>query len=200
MHHVNRVLVVLGLVGIGAVGLAAQTAEMKRDEQEISNYRLNMDVLKRLVEVYKGMSTLMAADPRTQKLAQMTAELQALQEKEEPTEAENARMEQLAQDIERLDEEGDGEKADWSNAKTLSEMARAVDAHPQIASVVKKAGFTSREFATAQLALFQAGMVAGMMKAGGIKEMPTGGPGENVNFILDHYEEFEAMTATLKKN
>ena len=64
------------------------------------------------------------------------------------------------------------------------------------------AGISSREFAKFTLAYFQAGMVAGMMKQGLIKEVPKELAAtvnmENVKFVQEHEAELAALAAAMK--
>ena len=101
------------------------------------------------------------------------AELAALEGKEEPTEAEQERMAALADEIERLEEAAESGVA-LEGATSLTEMARRMDAVPAFAAAVRGAGLTTREFATAQLALLQAGIAHALLKSSPEKAPPPG--------------------------
>ena len=150
----------------GAPALAQTTAtSLDRDAQEVKSYRLSLSVLEKLGAIHKAAAAARMKDPRHQQLAGKKAELATLEAKQEPTDAEQERMDVLAEEIERL-EQGDDEDAALGDARSLSEMAAKIDAQPALAAAVRGAGMTTREFATAELALLQAGLAYGLQKAG----------------------------------
>jgi hypothetical protein len=189
--------------GLGAAAGAAPAppaqAAADRDAKEVQSYRLSMPVIQKLSAVYKAAAAEEAKDPKRQQLAKKKAELKALESKEEPTEAEQERMSVLADEIERLEQEADsGTTA--RNPSSLSEMAARVDSVPALAAAVRAAGLTSREFATAQLALLQTGLAHALLKAS-----PPGTPSpagvlkENLEFFRVHEKELESIFASLDK-
>jgi hypothetical protein len=103
-------------------------------------------------------------------------------------------MDALAEEIERL-EQDDDEDAALGSARTLSEMASRIDALPALAAAVRGAGMTTRELATAELALVQAGLAYGLQKAGLLKQLPEEVSKENVEFVRQHEREIEALRA-----
>ena len=138
-------------------------------------------------------------DPRHQQLAAKKAELAKLEAKQEPTDAEQERMDALAEEVERL-EQSDDEDAALGNARTLSEMAAKIDAQPALAAAVRGAGMTTREFATAELALLQAALAYGLQKAGTAQDScRTRSSSENVEFVRQHEREIEALRAEWEK-
>ena len=141
----------------------AAPAQGDRDLQEVQGYRLSMDVVRKLTAVYKAAAAEEAKDPRRQQIAKKKAELKALEGKEEPTDAEQERMASPG----RRDRAARGERRSGvtlEGATTLSEMARRLDAVPAFAAAVRGAGLTTREFATAQLALLQTGIAHALLK------------------------------------
>jgi hypothetical protein len=196
-----RTALVVGLLGIVlAVPALAQTTAtpLDRDALEVKNYRLSLSVLQKLGAIHKAAAAARMKDPRQQQLAGMKAELAKLQAKEEPTDAEQERMDALAEEIERL-EQGDDEDGDLGDARSLSEMAAKIDAQPALAAAVRGAGMTTREFATAELALLQAALAYGLQKAGGLKQLPDDVSKENVEFVRQHEREIEALRAEWEK-
>lgn len=196
-----RTALVVGLLGIVLVVPAlAQTtgAPLDRDAQEVKSYRLSLSVLQKLAAIHKAAAAARMEDPRQQQLAGKKAELAKLQAKEEPTDAEQERMDALAEEIERL-EQGDDEDGDLGDARSLSEMAAKIDAQPALAAAVHGAGMTTREFATAELALLQAALAYGLQKAGGLKQLPDEVSRENVEFVRQHEREIEALRAEREK-
>ncbi|HWK09399.1 MAG TPA: hypothetical protein VNR64_05075, partial [Vicinamibacterales bacterium] len=77
--------------------------------------------------------------------------------------------------------------------KTIDEMAAKIKTFPPLANALSKEGVAPREYAVFTLAVLQAGMAAGMQKAGMLKQLPPGVNSENVKFILDHEAEFKKL-------
>ncbi len=180
----------------------SQATQTDRDLKEVLSYRLSMDVMRKLGTIYKVMAEEAQKDPAYQKRAALQAELKALGDKEELTDAESDRMTALSEQIQQLEEEADDESPlgdDEGQAQTLTDMASRIERVPAAAAAVRKAGMTPREFATAQLALFQSMMAYGFSKAGTIKELPAGVSKENVEFLRTHEEEIKALTAEWEK-
>jgi hypothetical protein len=200
-------VVMAGFVVAAGPGAAAKAAPAPlpqaaadRDAKEVQSYRLSMPVMQKLSAVYKAAAAEEAKDPRKQQLAKKKAELEALESKEEPTEAEQRRMSVLGDEIERLEQEADAGSPSAENPKTLSEMAARVDAVPALAAAVRAAGLTSREFATAQLALLQTGLAHALLKASPAGTPPPAGVlKENLEFFRVHEKELESIFASLDK-
>ena len=201
MSHFRTAVVVCFLVGgfcaaagPGVAAAPAAPAQADRDLQEVQGYRLSMDVVRKMTAVYKAAAAEEAKDPRRQQIAKKKAELAALEGKEEPTEAEQERMAALADEIERLEEAAES-GVTLEGATTLTEMARRMDAVPAFAAAVRGAGLTTREFATAQLALLQAGIAHALLKGSPDKAPPPGVSKENLEFVRLHQQEIEALRA-----
>jgi hypothetical protein len=113
--------------------------------------------------------------------------------------AEQERLEQLRAD---LDEEEQKSSMADDDAKTLSEIAAAMEKEPLAAKALADAGISARDYAKFTMAAFQAGMVAGMMKQGLIKEVPPEMAAtvnmDNVKFVQEHEAELEAFGKTMK--
>lgn len=178
--------------GAAGTGAAAAPAQADRDLQEVQGYRLSMDVVRKMSAAYKAAAAEEAKDPRRQQIAKKKAELAVLEGKEEPTEAEQERMTALADEIERLEEAAELGLT-LEGATTLTEMARRMDAVPAFAAAVRGAGLTTREFATAQLALLQAGTAHALLKGSPEKPPPPGVSKENLEFVRLHEAEIEAL-------
>ncbi len=81
------------------------------------------------------------------------------------------RMEAAAADLRKLpqadkDSDGDGDNDD---AESVEDIARKLDAIPQVRATLARHGLTSREYAAATLAALHAGMVLAVEKAPGAK-------------------------------
>jgi len=86
----------------------------------------------------------------------------------------------------------DDDSGDDSNA-SLSDIERKIDKMPHMRDGLKAAGLTAREFAVFEMCAMQAGMVAGLEKAGQhLATLPAGIRPENVQFMKDHEKDFEA--------
>ena len=204
MNHFSTAVVMGFLAGSLAAagpGVAAATAaptQTDRDLQEVQSYRLSMDVVRKLTAVYKAMAAEEAKDPKRQQIAKKKAELKALESKENPTDAEQERMASLADEIARL-EEGADSGVTLDGATTLSEMVQRLDAVPAFAAAVRGAGMTTREFATAQLALLQTGIAYALLKSSPGKQPPPGVSKDNLEFMRLHEQEIAALRATWEK-
>ena len=168
------------------------------DSKEVVAYRLTVPALNKVVQASKNMAEAVRNDPRFVKRAALRAEIKKLDEKDELTDTEVSRLEQLRAEAEKADESFNLA----GNTNTLSGMAAAIDKEPLARKALDDAGITSREFAKFALASFQAGMVAGMMKQGVIKEVPKELAAtvnmDNVKFFQEHEAEFEALVKAMK--
>ena len=207
MGHSSKAVVVgflaagfVAVVGPGATAAPATPAQAAadRDTKEVQSYRLSMPVVQKMSAIYKAAATEAAKDPKRQQLAKKKAELKALEDKEAPTQAEQERMSALADEIARLEEGDDAGATSSDNPKTLSEMAARIDAVPALSAAVRGAGMTSREFATAQLALLQTGIAHALLKSSPAGTPPPAGVlKENLEFFRLHEKELESLFASL---
>jgi hypothetical protein len=168
------------------------------DLKEVVAYRLTVPALNRVVQATKNMAEAVRNDPRFKRQAALEEEIQALEEKDERTEAEEERLEQLRADLEAEEQKS----SETDNPKTLSEMAAAIEKEPLAAKALADAGISARDYAKFALAYFQAGMVAGMLKQGLIKEVPPDLAAtvnmENVKFVQEHEAELEEFGKAMK--
>lgn len=181
------------LIAFAPVPAVAQ-ANADADTREVLAYRLTMPKLKQLNEVFADLHRQQEADPAYQQLLKKKQELAALAEKDELTEAEQARMARLEEEIaaaEEAEDEGEGEELDQS----LSGMAARMAADPRVAGALKRAGLAPREAATLQLAFFQAALTAELLESATIKEIPKEANTENVRFYQAHKAEIATLTA-----
>lgn len=167
------------------------------DEQEVRAYRLTMPKLQQLAAAAAELAKLEAAHPETQALAKVQQERRRLQEKEELTDAESARLDQLNEEIDRLesDDDDDAEEAIAAPSQTLSDMVQRLEKVPGVAAAIRRAGLSTREFATIQLALLQASLTYGMMKASGRTTLPASvdvNP-DNIKFVQQHEADIERV-------
>jgi hypothetical protein len=170
------------------------------DFKEVVAYTLTLPALQKVMQATTNMAEAAKNDPRYQKQAALKAEIEKLEQKDERTEAEDARLEKLHADIEQLEQSSNPTD---NNSQTLSQMAAAIEREPLAAKALASAGISAREYAKFMLAYFQAGMVAGMMKQGLVKEVPKDLASsinmENVKFVQEHEGELQAFAETMKK-
>lgn len=188
MHSITALILTAALSTSSPAPQATPQAD--RDMKEIASYRLSMDTVKKVDVAMRAMFDEMARDPRFQASIKLEAELKALNAKEERTEADDRRIEELEREREEMRSEN---PFNIGSANTLSEMEAQVQKVPPMANALRSAGLTPREYSKFMLAMLQAGMAAGMKKSGLIKELPKDFPAENVQFILDHEAELTAM-------
>jgi hypothetical protein len=180
--------------------LAAQTVPGTDDPdyKEILAYRLTVPAMQRMAQAARNLAAAARTDPRFKRQQAIEAEIEKLRSKEEPSEADQARIEKLEAELEQLEES----VFSAENTKTLSDMAAAFKKEPIVAKAFADAGVEPREFATFMLAYFQAGMIHGMMKSGHLKEVPKNMAGsvnmDNVKFVAEHEKEFEAFAKEMQ--
>ena len=97
------------------------------------------------------------------------------------------RMEAAAAELRRLPQapgkdSGDGDGDD--DAESVEDIARKLDAHPQVRAALARQGLTSREYAAATLAALHAGMVLAVEKAPGAKPAQGLTPEQRANVEL----------------
>ena len=164
------------------------------DYKEIVAYRLTLPTVQKMGQATRNMAEAIKNDPRFKRQQALEAELKKIEEKDNPAEADRARIEKLQQEIEEL-ENSSGLSSE--NTKTLSDMANAIKKEPAIAKALADAGVDAREYAKFMLAYFQAAMVHGMMTSGLVKGVPKELAAsvnmENVKFVAEHEKEFEAF-------
>jgi hypothetical protein len=184
----TRSVVATVMVAMLMPGLLAGQAQ-DADTKELAAYRLSMETLEKVRVAMRVTAEEAKKDPKIQAMMKLDAEIDALEKKDEPTEAESARLEKLREQREAM-EDAD---ADLGDAQTLSEMEARIRAFKPMAAGLARAGLSPRDFAKFTLAFFQAGMVAAMRKSGVTKEIPPGVSAENVKFIETHEAELKAI-------
>ncbi len=186
-HSVYALILATGL----ATPATAQTnAQVDADAKEIASYRLTMESIRKLDVAMRAAFAEMEKDPKYQALRKVEEEIEAIEKKEETTEAEDARIEALREQKEKMEAEND---TDLGDAKTLSEMEAQVRKVPAMARALASAGLAPREYSKIMMAMVPAAMAAGMKKSGLLKTLPKEFNAENVKFIEDHEAELTAM-------
>jgi hypothetical protein len=168
------------------------------DAKELAAYQLSVPVLNKVIQATRTLATAAKNDPRFKKQQALKAEIKKLEEKEDPTEADQARIEKLQAELETA------QKSVFPNAnnQTLSQMAAAMEKEPLFSQALASAGISARDYAKFLFAYVSAGMVAGMMEQGVIKEVPKELAGsinmENITFVQAHKAELQAFQKEMK--
>jgi hypothetical protein len=194
MFRIFRTAVCVATAWLVAVPAFAQVPGANDpDAKELAAYQMTVPALNKVIQASRNVAAAVKNDPRYKKQQALKAEIKKLEQKEEPTEADQSRLEQLQTELDTL------EKSVLPNTgnSTLSQMAAAMEKEPLFAQALASAGITAREYAKFLFAYLSAGMVAGMMEQGVIKEVPKELAGsinmENLKFVQTHKAELQAF-------
>jgi len=168
------------------------------DVKEIAAYELTVAGLNKVLQATKNIEAAAKNDPRFQKQVALRAEIKKIENKEEPTDADQERLEKAREELETM-REGIFPKTD---NRSLTEMAAAIEKEPAFARAISSAGLTPREYAKFLFAYMTSGMVAGMMEQGVIKEVPKELAGSvnpaNIKFHQAHKAELQAFQKAME--
>jgi hypothetical protein len=168
------------------------------DAKELATYKITLPTMNKVVQATRNLMEGMKNDPRYLKQQSLKAEIKKLEEKEERSEADSAKLEELQDDLTELEQS----VFSAEDTKTLSQMAARIQKEPVMAKALAAAGLDAREYAKFTLAYFQAAMIAGMMKSGMVKEVPKELAAtvnmDNVKFLQEHETEMAAFTKALE--
>lgn len=182
-----------------AIALSVSPFQMPKlvadaDLRELSTYVLTMDTVNKVARVNLALLELAKQDPRYAEETKLKQEMETLRKKDEPTEADEKRMEAIAARLEVLDEqESKSNPINLNDAKNIDEMAARIQAFPPMAAALRKEGLTAREFSKFFLAMLQSGFAAGLQKAGLLKETPEGVNPANIKFVIEHEQELKKL-------
>lgn len=195
MSHARSFLPALFALAFAAgytADVAAQKA-LSADEKELAAYTLTMPTVRKMAAATKALAQEMARDPKMIERDKLKARLEALQEKDELTDAETAEIEKLAERLEALEEEID--KADISDGNaTLADMEATLKKHPGATRALAAEGLTAREYARCMMALLQAAMIEGFSQGkADLTNLPPGVNPANVRFVRENRVELEAI-------
>lgn len=162
------------------------------DLREMSTYTLTMDAVNKVARINQALVAAMKQDPKFAEQAKLKKELEALRKKDETTDAEDKRMEEIESRLSTLEDQNDS-GFNLNNAKDLNEMAAKIQAFPPLMNALRKEGMSARDYSKFMLAMIQAGFTAGLQKQGLLKTMPEGVNPANVKFVLDHEAELKKL-------
>lgn len=195
---------------VAAVSLAAApvrearaqgATQLNRDAEEVKNYRLTMAKIHQLAKASEALARAMQADPRYQAHQKLKGEIDALEKKDELSEAESNRLEELRTKLDAMEAENDA-RFDAAGDQSLDGLAKRIESEPVMAGAIRSAGMTPREYSLVNLALFQAMMAHEVQKSLGGKELPQevteGAVRENVKFIAENEAEITKVMERLK--
>jgi hypothetical protein len=172
-----------------AAVLAQAPGSNDPDYKEVVAYRLTVATMNKVMQAQRDLADAMKEDPRFIKVEGLRAEIEKLREKDDMTKADEARLEKLEEEL--------NDSSNNNNPQTLSQMAAAINDVPAARAALAGAGLDAREYTKFSLAAMQAGMIAGMMKSGVVKEVPKELAAtvnmENVKFMQEHEAEVEAF-------
>lgn len=171
----------------------APAAAQGDDAREVLAYHLTMPKLQQLNQALADLQRQRETDPAYQQVLKKKQELEALAQKDDPSEAEQERMARLEEEI-RDAEEGE-DAPEGVEDQSLSDLTKRMAADPRIAGALKRAGLAPREAAVMQLALFQAAFAAAALEEGTVKAISKEVNAENVKFYQVHKAEISALKA-----
>jgi hypothetical protein len=182
---------VWGLVVL-VLALPAQArvaASQDADAKELAGYRLTKEGLDRYVAVMHALAAEIKKDPRFAEMAKIQAEIERINSKDELTAADEKRLDELEDRLDRLEEATNLSMTDGS----LSDLEAQIRKNPPMMAALKAGGMAPRDYAKFTVILFQASMAVGMKRAGLLKELPKDISAENVQFVEQHEKELEAL-------
>ena len=199
ISKVFAVALAMGLTALPVTATRAQQAASEKDAAEMKTYRLTMDGIRKLAAAGEAMQKAIADDPRFKAEQALKKEIEALEKKDELTDAETKRLEDLQAKLEEMESKNDKD----SNPETLDQMAKQIESEPVMAKAIRSAGLTPREYSLMSLVTFQAMLAHGMQKQYGSKELPKEFQGtvleDNIKFVAQNEAEITRLLEKLNK-
>ncbi len=161
------------------------------DLKELSTYTLTLDGIYKVNRVMMNVVTEMKKDPKVVQLIKIQGEIEALKKKDERTDAEDEKLQALEAQKEQFDSQIDNPLT-INDVGTLNDWAAKLQKDRVVSAALQKEGMTATAFTRAFTALLQAGLAAGLQKAG-IKQIPEGTNPANVKLVIDHEDELQKM-------
>jgi hypothetical protein len=181
-------IIVLCMASSGAVHAAPNP-----DAKELASYRLTMDTAHKVDAAVQAMASAKGSSPRDAQRKKLEAEAEALEQKDNLSDAEAQRYDQIIDQLERWDDDEDEGGGLFTNARNLDDMEAAIKRTPAAASALASAGIAPREYARFMMCWIQTGMAVGLKRTGQLKTLPPEVSPENVKFAEEHWAELEAM-------
>src|SRR3954468_16423638 len=162
------------------------------DIRELSTYTLTMDNINKLARIYEALGETMKQDPRYAEEVKLKAELEVIKKKDETTEADDKRSEEIGRRLYALEEQNKS-GLNLNDAKDITQMAAKIQAYPPLMNLLRKEGMTAREYSKLFLALLQASFAAGFQQQGLLKTTPEGVNPANIKFVIEHEAELKKL-------
>jgi hypothetical protein len=195
----TRLTAIALLCLVAPAPVRAQGAELDPDSRELAAYRLTAATMQKVAAAHTQLAAALKSDPRFARLAQLKDEKKRLEAKEDPTEADAARLEALDGEIETAEA---GLPKPLDGVKTLRDMEANVAKEPLLSAALRSAGLAPREYSTFVVALVQASLVHALQSSGTAKELPPELKGrvnpDNVAFVAAHQAEIESLFTRLR--
>ena len=194
LQSVRVPMLVVTLLACAVAPVVAQ--QSAADRKEIATYRLTPEGLRKYDAVADHLVAWVKASPEAQAAIRLGASVDSLRKKDELTDAEQARLEKLEEQLAKLDEstEQDGDDND-----TIAGMTAGLVKQKPVADALRKAGFAPREFVLFSMAMFQASAFAQMKQQGMSKHIPKDANVEHIRFAEQNAAAFQATMAKLQK-
>jgi hypothetical protein len=161
------------------------------DLKEISAYRLTSAALTKVINVNRALIAELRQNPNAQEALKVQAEIALLEKKDELTDAESTRLDELRARQDELEDSIDNPLA--GETQSLSDMEARIKKYPPLMQALQAEAMPARDYAKFWMAFIQAAFVQGFKKSGMLKELPPGVNPENVKFLEEHAAEIEAM-------
>ena len=174
-----RIAAIAVLVSSVGLGVQAQSA----DDKELLQYRLTPEVLSKVDALAKAYAANLAKDPAVKRRLDARREIAALEKKDELTEAEEKRLQQLEVIV------GDQGMDPGIDGGSLTQIAAQFGKIPAMAAALKSTGVLPRDLAKFTVTATQAALVVGL----GAKNLPPGLAPENVKFAAANRAELERI-------
>ena len=178
----------------------AQSRTLSADEKEIAAYTLTMADVKKVGAALQALAAEMEKDPKVKEAKKIEADIEALQKKDELTDAESAQLEKLQARKEALEEEMKDSKwgTDGSSNQTLDDMEASIKRHPVASRIFASQGLSPRQYAVTLLALMQAAMAEGFSQGKlDMNKLPPGINPANIKFIRENKAALDELYASM---
>jgi hypothetical protein len=193
MRYVTTFGLIVSLVSSTSPALA-QT--LTADQKALASYKLTMPTVRKAAAAVKRFNEIAAKDPKAQELAKIQAEIEALNKKDELTEADEARLETLMDRGEALERAIDVENGAADD--TIADLEKRIAARPEARAALAAEGLTAREFAMTFMALMQAAMIVGFSQGKvDMAKLPPGVNPENIKFVQENEAELKQLQAVM---
>jgi hypothetical protein len=193
MRYVTTFGLIVSLVSSTSPALA-QT--LTADQKALASYKLTMPTVRKAAAAVKRFNEIAAKDPKAQELAKIQAEIEALNKKDELTEADEARLETLMDRGEALERAIDVENG--AADATIADLEKRIAARPEARAALAAEGLTAREFAMTFMALMQAAMIVGFSQGKvDMAKLPPGVNPENIKFVQENEAELKQLQAVM---